>query len=94
MSGAIPPLLNTPSWHGAQLNHRDNFAFTFSFTFTGCFSCCRHICFVYLLLALVNVVWRHLCEQHSVLQQLDGTCILLCNPETGSWDWTLLLQDS
>jgi hypothetical protein len=28
MSGAIPPLLNTPStpsWRGAQLKHRDNF---------------------------------------------------------------------
>jgi hypothetical protein len=23
MSGAIPPLPNTPSWHGAQLKHRD-----------------------------------------------------------------------
>jgi hypothetical protein len=27
MSGAIPPLPNTPSWHGAQLKHRDNFTF-------------------------------------------------------------------
>jgi hypothetical protein len=27
MSGAIPPLPNTPSWHGAKLKkHRDNFA--------------------------------------------------------------------
>jgi len=31
MSGAIPPLPNTPSWHGAQLKHRDNFAFAFYF---------------------------------------------------------------
>jgi hypothetical protein len=23
---------NTPSWHGAQLKHRDNFTFTFTFT--------------------------------------------------------------
>jgi hypothetical protein len=30
MSGAIPPLPNTPSWRGAQLNHRDNFTFTFT----------------------------------------------------------------
>jgi hypothetical protein len=29
MSGAIPPLPNTPSWRGAQLKHRDNFTFTF-----------------------------------------------------------------
>jgi len=28
--GAIPPLLNTPSWRGAQLKHRDNFTFTFN----------------------------------------------------------------
>jgi hypothetical protein len=30
MSGAVPPLPNTPSWRGAQLNkkHRDNFTFT------------------------------------------------------------------
>jgi hypothetical protein len=27
MSGAIPSLPNTPSWHGAQLKHRDNFTF-------------------------------------------------------------------
>jgi hypothetical protein len=26
--GAVPPLPNTPSWHGAQLQHRDNFTFT------------------------------------------------------------------
>jgi hypothetical protein len=25
MRGDIPPLPNTPSWHGAQLKHRDNF---------------------------------------------------------------------
>jgi hypothetical protein len=31
MSGAIPSLPNTPSWHGAQLKHRDNFTFTFTF---------------------------------------------------------------
>jgi hypothetical protein len=24
MRGAIPPLPNTPSWHGAQLKNRDN----------------------------------------------------------------------
>jgi len=34
MRGAIPPLLDTPSWSGAQLKHRDNFTFTFKFTFT------------------------------------------------------------
>jgi hypothetical protein len=34
MSGAIPPLFNTPSWHGAQLKHKDNFTFSFTFTFT------------------------------------------------------------
>jgi hypothetical protein len=28
MRGAIPPLPNTPSWHGAQLKHRGNFTFT------------------------------------------------------------------
>jgi hypothetical protein len=27
MSRAIPPLPNTPSWHGPQLKHRDNFTF-------------------------------------------------------------------
>jgi hypothetical protein len=27
MSAAIPPLPNTPSWHGAELKHRDNFTF-------------------------------------------------------------------
>jgi hypothetical protein len=32
MSGAIPPLPNTPSWSGAQLKHRD-----FTFTFTSVF---------------------------------------------------------
>jgi hypothetical protein len=29
MSGAMPPLHNTPEWRGAQLKHRDNFTFTF-----------------------------------------------------------------
>jgi hypothetical protein len=33
MSGTIPPLPNTPSWHGAQLKHRDNFIFTFTYNF-------------------------------------------------------------
>jgi hypothetical protein len=32
MSGAIPPLPNTPSSCGAQLKHGDNFTF-FTFTF-------------------------------------------------------------
>jgi hypothetical protein len=27
MSGAIPPLPNTPPWRGTQLEHRDNFTF-------------------------------------------------------------------
>jgi len=33
MRGLIPPLPNTPSWHGAQFkkkNHRDNFTLTFN----------------------------------------------------------------
>jgi hypothetical protein len=30
MREAIPPSPNTPSWRGAQLNHRDNFTFTFT----------------------------------------------------------------
>jgi len=30
MGGAVPPLLNTPSWRGAQLQHRENFTFTFT----------------------------------------------------------------
>jgi hypothetical protein len=32
MSGAIPPLPNTPSRCGGQLKHRDNFTFTFYLT--------------------------------------------------------------
>jgi len=28
MHGAMPPPPSTPSWHGAQLKHRDNFTFT------------------------------------------------------------------
>jgi len=27
MSGAIPPLPNTPAWRGAQLKHRDSSTF-------------------------------------------------------------------
>jgi hypothetical protein len=34
MSGAIPPLPNTPLWCGAHLNSRDNFTFTFTFILT------------------------------------------------------------
>jgi hypothetical protein len=33
MSGAIPPLPNTPSWHGAQLKDRDYFTFTFIYAY-------------------------------------------------------------
>jgi hypothetical protein len=33
MRGAILPLLNTPSWRGAQLKHRDNFTFTLPLSF-------------------------------------------------------------
>jgi hypothetical protein len=29
MSGALPPLPNTPPWRGAQLNQRDKFTFIF-----------------------------------------------------------------
>jgi hypothetical protein len=28
MSGAIPHSPNMPSWHGAQLKHRENFTFS------------------------------------------------------------------
>jgi hypothetical protein len=28
MHGAIPPLPNTPSWHGAQLKHEEDFTLT------------------------------------------------------------------
>jgi hypothetical protein len=28
MRGAIPPLLNAPSWRGAQLKHRDKLTFS------------------------------------------------------------------
>jgi hypothetical protein len=31
MCGAIPLLLSTPSWRGAQLKHRDKFSFYFTF---------------------------------------------------------------
>jgi hypothetical protein len=31
MRGAIHPLPNTPSWHGAWVKHRDNFTFIVSF---------------------------------------------------------------
>jgi hypothetical protein len=27
MGGVVPPLPNTPSWRGAQWEHRDNFTF-------------------------------------------------------------------
>jgi hypothetical protein len=30
MCGGISPLLNTPSWRGAQLKHRDNFTLLYS----------------------------------------------------------------
>jgi len=30
MRGVKPHSPNTPSWRGAQLNHRDSFTFTFS----------------------------------------------------------------
>jgi hypothetical protein len=33
MGGAVHPFPNTPSWRGAQGEHRDNFAFTFYFVF-------------------------------------------------------------
>jgi hypothetical protein len=29
MSRAIPPLPNTPSWHGVWLKHREDLTFTF-----------------------------------------------------------------
>jgi hypothetical protein len=29
MSGAVPPLSNTPLWRGGRLKHRDNFTYTF-----------------------------------------------------------------
>jgi len=32
MSEAIPLLPHTPSWHGTQLKHRDNFTFTVQFS--------------------------------------------------------------
>jgi hypothetical protein len=36
MTGALPPLPNTPSWRGAQLKHRDNFIFTFYHAMEAC----------------------------------------------------------
>jgi hypothetical protein len=35
MNGAIPALPKNPSWHGAQLKHRDNFNFTFRDLYRG-----------------------------------------------------------
>jgi hypothetical protein len=35
MSGAVPPLPNTPSWRGAQLKHRDRDNFTFTFIYNA-----------------------------------------------------------
>jgi hypothetical protein len=32
MSGAIPPLPNTPSWCDIQLKHRGSFTFTFYYS--------------------------------------------------------------
>jgi len=34
MRGAIPPVPNTPSWRGAQLNHRGDLTFTHTHTHT------------------------------------------------------------
>jgi hypothetical protein len=36
---------NTPSWRGAQLKHRDNFAFTF-FVFVYSFDCNCYLHFI------------------------------------------------
>jgi hypothetical protein len=38
MRRAIPPLTNTPSWHGAQLKHRDNFDHLLYLLNGGCIS--------------------------------------------------------
>jgi hypothetical protein len=35
MNGAILPLPNAPSWHGAQLKHRHNFTFYLSVCLQG-----------------------------------------------------------
>jgi hypothetical protein len=35
MREAIPPLPNTPSWHGAHLKHGESFTFTFAFSNEG-----------------------------------------------------------
>jgi len=32
MRGAIHPLLNTPSWRGAQLKHSDDYTYTLIYT--------------------------------------------------------------
>jgi len=33
MGGAVPPLPNTPSWRGAQGEHRDNFTSTLQYLY-------------------------------------------------------------
>jgi hypothetical protein len=35
MNGAIPPLPNTPPWHGAQLKHRNDFYLTLNKVYEG-----------------------------------------------------------
>jgi len=55
MSGAIPPLPNTPSWRGAQLKkrHRENLTFTFT---VGILlelilpTCFNFFCFLYIVI--------------------------------------------
>jgi hypothetical protein len=58
MLGAIPPLPNMPSWHGAQLKHRDNFNLTLC---TACILSKIEILYGKILTSLNNVDLKERC---------------------------------
>jgi len=59
MLGAIPPLPNTPKWHGAQLEHRDNCTFSllpYSTSITAMrLEVLLHLCYCFRNMNSINV---------------------------------------
>jgi hypothetical protein len=59
MRESIPPLSNTPSRHGAQLNHKDNFTFTFNRALCINIKVKLSLCFFLTELHAMKAYWRN-----------------------------------
>jgi hypothetical protein len=80
MSGAIPPLPNTPSWRGAQLKHRDNFTLLwFTHYLLHCCDSSLGFLMIVIVWTLVTMnIWRSKIANDPSHTEVKGTLWMHC----------------